>query len=141
MMEAIVQWVTILSPIIAVLLAWCAAKSSSKETNKQIAAMQENTEKEIKQLKELATLEVEALSLKLDAELIQKSLIAQQADEERKGLNDVMSINDLTFQDISLRRFESQQPERNHKYMMAYLQELKKFSQRLNQIKQQINKG
>lgn len=140
-MTTFVQLATILSPIIAVLLAWWTVRSSANDTAKELAAMQENTEKEIKQLKELVMLEIEAISLKLDAELIQKSLVAQQADEERRELNKIMNINQLTFQDMALKDFESRKPERNHKYTMAYLQELKKLRQRLNQIKQQINNG
>lgn len=140
-MTTFVQLATILSPIIAVLLAWWTVRSSANDTAKELAAMQENTEKEIKQLNELVMLEIEAISLKLDAELIQKSLVAQQADEERRELNKIMNINQLTFQDMALKGFESRKPERNHKYTMAYLQELKKLRQRLNQIKQQINNG
>ena len=140
-MDTIVQWATRLSPIIAVLLAWWTVRSGANGTAKELAAMQENTEKEIKQLKELVTLEIEAISLKLDAELIQKSLVAQQADEERRELNEIMNINQLTFQDFALKGYESRKPERNHRFTMAYLQELKKLSQRLNQIKQQINNG
>ena len=85
MMEDIVQWATILSPIIAVGLAWWTVRSSSKDTDKKIAAIKESSEREINELKELAQLEVEALTLKLDMELIQRQLMAQQAEEERGG--------------------------------------------------------
>ena len=66
MCETIAQWATILSPIIAVGLAWWAVRSSSKDTDKKIAAIKESSERGINQLKELAQLEVEALTLKLD---------------------------------------------------------------------------
>ena len=138
-MEAIVQWATILSPIIAVVIAIWASRSSAKETAKEIAVMQENTEKEIQRLKELAELQAEALALKVEMELIYNSLAAQQADEERNELKRVMDINQLTFREMALREFESKKSERNHKYMMTYLQELKKISVRLSQIKQHIN--
>ena len=52
-MDTIVQWATILSPIVAVVLAWLTSRSSAKAATRQIAIMQENTEKEIKILKEL----------------------------------------------------------------------------------------
>lgn len=39
--DMIVQWATILSPIIAVLLAWWTSRSSTRAANKQIAAMKE----------------------------------------------------------------------------------------------------
>lgn len=138
-MDTIVQWATILSPVIAVLLAWWTVRNSSQSVKQQIEAMQRNSEKEIAQLKELAKLEVEALSVKLDMELTQKSLAAQQADEERKGLQEVMSTTDMTFQDIALKRYQSQKPERDHRYMKAYIQGLDKLSKRLDVIKQKIN--
>lgn len=37
-METIVQWTTILSPIIAVILAWWTGRSSAKAAEKQISA-------------------------------------------------------------------------------------------------------
>lgn len=138
MMKYIVQCATILSPIIAVGLAWWAARSSSKDTDKKIAAIKESSEREINQLKELAQLEVEALTLKLDMELIQRQLMAQQADEERKGMQQIMSSNRKTFQDLGLRDFESKQPERNLKYTKAFIQELEKLSERLNALKKQL---
>lgn len=138
MMEYIVQWATILSPIIAVGLAWWAVRSSSKDTDKKIAAIKKSSEREINQLKELAQLEVEALTLKLDMELIQRQLMAQQADEERKRMQQIMSSNLITFQELGLRDFESKQPERNLKYTKAFIQELKNLSERLNALKKQL---
>lgn len=138
MCETIAQWATILSPIIAVGLAWWAVRSSSKDTDKKIAAIKESSERGINQLKELAQLEVEALTLKLDMELIQRQLMAQQADEERKGMQQIMSSNQITFQDLGLRDFESKQPERNLKYTKAFIQELEKLSERLNELKKQL---
>lgn len=138
MMEYIVQWATILSPIIAVGLAWWAVRSSSKDTDKKIAAIKKSSEREINQLKELAQLEVEALTLKLDMELIQRQLMAQQAEEERQGMEQIMNIPHLTFQELRKRDFESKQPERNLKYTKAFIQELEKLSERLNALKKQL---
>lgn len=138
MMEYIVQWATILSPIIAVGLAWWAVRSSSKDTDKKIAAIKKSSEREINQLKELAQLEVEALTLKLDMELIQRQLMAQQAEEERQGMEQIMNIPHLTFQELRKRDFESKQPERNLKYTKAFIQELEKLSERLNELKKQL---
>lgn len=141
MMEAIVQWATILSPIIAVLLAWWTSRSSAKESARQIAVMQENTSKEIEHLQHLAEIQVETIAINLEMQTILNSLIAQQADEERKGLKEVMDINNMTFQDMALRRFESQKPERNHKYMQAYIRELNRISSRIAQIKENLKES
>ena len=64
--------------------------------------------------------------------------MAQQADEERKGMQQIMSSNQITFQDLGLRDFESKQPERNLKYTKAFIQELEKLSERLNELKKQL---
>ena len=134
----IVQWATIISPIIAVFLAWWTVRSSSKDTDKKIAAIKEWSEKEINQLKKLSQLEVETLSLKLDMELIQRTIIAQQANEERNSMQQIMSSNQITFQDLGLRKFESEQPARNLKYTTAYIQELKRLSAKLDDIKKNL---
>lgn len=134
----IVQWATIISPIIAVFLAWWTVKSSSKDTDKKIAAIKEWSEKEINQLKKLSQLEVETLSLKLDMELIQRAIIAQQANEERNSMQQIMSSNQITFQELGLRKFESEQPARNLKYTTAYIQELKRLSAKLDDIKKNL---
>ena len=62
-MNAIVQWATILSPIIAIIIAVVAIYFSSKDTNKKIAAIEDTTEKQIKSIKELSRLTIE-VSLK-----------------------------------------------------------------------------
>lgn len=140
-MDTIVQWATILSPIIAVLIAVWTVRSSAMSTAKQILTMQQNTEKEIKELKNLAKLEIEALSLKLDVELIQKQIEAQQADEERKALSQITNYNQLTFQEMALKSYQSRQPERNHKYMQAYIRELNRISSRIAQIKENLKES
>ncbi len=57
-MEAIVQWATILSPIIAVLLAWWTSRSSAKDTERKIVKMEENTNIQLEFLRELMKLTI-----------------------------------------------------------------------------------
>ncbi len=64
-MEMIINWATILSPIVAVLLAWWTASHSSKDTAKKVAATEECTENIIK----IAKLQAELASIKLDMEI------------------------------------------------------------------------
>ena len=103
--------------------------------------MQENTFKEVERLQQLTKIQVETIAVNIEMQTILNSLIAQQADEERKGLQEVMSINNMTFQDMALRRFESQKPERNHKYMQAYIRELNRISSRIAQIKENLKES
>ena len=55
-MDSIVNWATILSPIIALLIAWWMSRSSAKETAKQIAALEKSTKKQVESIKELAAI-------------------------------------------------------------------------------------
>lgn len=138
-MEIIVQWATILSPIIAVLIAIWAFKSNAKDTDKKIAVMQENTENEIQRLKELARLQVEAISTEMEMEMTRNRIKAQQTLDESCELSSIMSDNQLTFRDLSLQSFESRKPARDNKSLNAYIQELNRLSGKLSQIKQQLD--
>ena len=73
MIDSIVQWATILSPIIAVLIAWWMSRSSAKDTAKQIAALEESTTKQIESIKELARLQMDASIKQVELE-IEKNL-------------------------------------------------------------------
>ncbi len=138
-MDTIVQWATILSPIVAVVLAWLTSRSSAKATTRQIAIMQENTEKEINILKELAELQIEALSLEIEMEMTKNRIVVQQAAEERSDMKRILDIHLLDFRDLALQEYRGKQPERDHKYLTAYLNELERLNKKLSQIKQQFN--
>lgn len=69
MITIIVQWATILSPIIAVVIAIWASRSSAKDTARQIAALEESTTKQIDSIKELALLQLEISLKQIDKDL------------------------------------------------------------------------
>ena len=60
-MDIVVQWATILSPIIAVLIAWWTVRSSAKDTTKKIAALEESTREQIEALEESTKKQIAAL--------------------------------------------------------------------------------
>lgn len=68
-MDTIVQWATILSPIIAVVIAIWASRSSAKDTARQITALEESTTKQIDSIKELAILQLEISLKQIDKDL------------------------------------------------------------------------
>jgi len=96
-MSCIVQLATILSPIIAVLLAWWTVRSSAKDTakkiaaledstaqqiaalnestSKQIAALEENTKKQVESVKELTRIQIKTAILQANTDM--KKLTAQ----------------------------------------------------------------
>lgn len=138
-MDTIVQVATILSPIIAVLLAWWTSRSSAKGTAREIAVMQENTEKEIQRLKELARLQVEAISTTMEMEMTRNRIISQQTLEESRELSRIMSNSQMSIRNISMYDFESRKSACDNKSLNAYLQELNRLNGKLNQIRQQLN--
>ena len=104
-MDCVVQWATILSPIIAVVIAILASKSSKKDTDKKLAALEESTHKQIaaldkspkeqiaalelstkKQLesiKKLAKIQIETLQIQTNMELSDSMIRERQALKKR----------------------------------------------------------
>jgi hypothetical protein len=127
-MDTIVQWATILSPIIAVLIAVWVVISSKKDTDKQIES-----------IKALSKLQIEILATEIEMETIKNKIIAQQANQESVELGRIMENNYTDFREMALRDYEARKPERNRKYVNAYLQELKRLNEKLVQIKNKSN--
>lgn len=138
MKELIVQWATILSPIIAVLAAWLTSRSTSRDAAKQIMVMQEGTHKEIESLNKLATLQVQLLAIQMDMEQIKSNLSAKLAAEEKARIRDIMNTNQMDFRDMMMKDFEAKKPEREYNYALTYLRELERLGEKINQIQEQI---
>ena len=85
-MNTIVQWATILSPIIAVLIAIWASRSSAKDTAKKLVALEESTKIQVESVKELTKIQIEITKLQLQKELWEANLrysqIAQRVADE-----------------------------------------------------------
>jgi hypothetical protein len=83
-MDIVVQWATILSPIIAVLIAWWTVWSSSKDTAKKIAAIQENTTKQVESVKQLAKIQIKTTQIQMNLELRDSMIKERQVLEKRR---------------------------------------------------------
>lgn len=127
-MDAIVQWATILSPIIAVLVAVWVVISSKKDTDKQIES-----------IKTLSKLHVEVLLTEIDMDMQKSLIIIKQAEEERQEMRQIMDIHMLDFRDLAWQDYKAKTPERNLKYTKAYFQELSQIKNKLTKIKEEIN--
>ena len=77
-METIVQWSSILSPIIAVIIAIWASRSSAKASARQIAAVEEGNAKEIESIKRFAKTQIEVSLMQIEKELGEAKTRAQQ---------------------------------------------------------------
>ena len=140
-MEIIVLWVTILSPIIAVVIAVWTSRSSAKDTAKKIAALEESTTKQVESMKELAQIQIELSILQGNAELKKiaarhKSLTKKVSDET---WNDMM-FNQTGVHFDSLRQKENRKRDLMDDNDMA-LNELKETHEllaQLNNLKKRI---
>ena len=72
-MDEIVKWATILSPIIAVLIAWWTSRRGARDAAKQIESV-----------KELTKLQIEITKVKLDKELWEAKVRCAQASERQR---------------------------------------------------------
>ena len=109
MIDHIVQISAILSPIIAVLLAWWASRSSAKATAKQIAALEESTQKQVKSIKQLTYTQLKIAKIQLDKELAlarrQKDIIEEEIDNANNVNNSVIGsyLNEFTKREAEKR--------------------------------------
>lgn len=87
-MDTIVQWATILSPIIAVVIAVWASRKSAKDTAKQIAVLEENNKKQLESIKRLCLLQLSAAYDTLEMSLYEYSLGKENDNLELRALSD-----------------------------------------------------
>lgn len=87
-MNIVVQFATILSPIIAVVIAVLASRKSAKDTAKQIAAIEESTKKQMESMKRLSLLQLSAAYDALEMSLYEYSLGKENDNLELRELND-----------------------------------------------------
>ena len=72
-MNTIVQWATILSPIIAVLLAWWTSRSGAREVRKLVASM-----------KELKRIQIALLQIQIEKDIAEATAKYVQTDKKLK---------------------------------------------------------
>ena len=87
-MNVIVQWATILSPIIAVVIAVWASRKCAKDTAKQIAAIEESTKKQMESMKRLSLLQLSAAYDALEMSLYEYSLGKENDNLELRAFSD-----------------------------------------------------
>ena len=140
-METVVHWATILSPIIAVLIAWWTVRSSSKDTAKKIDAIEQNANKQIRQLKELSRLQLQITTIQLNKELWDATKNYQINNEQVEDLDGKWgSMYGMTYGHEALER----KRERNKDFILKrnfYSEQqrvIKKLLSQLVDIKKQL---
>lgn len=130
-MGTVVQIATILSPIVAVVLAWWMMRSSEKDTAKQIES-----------IKKLSQQQIEATVKQVELEIEKNLLLAKQAKEEWEGIK---SINNsgmahmVEAKKIMMERFQEEKPERDYKLYCGFIKNLEQIKQGLMSRMNELN--
>ena len=141
-MDAIVQWATILSPIIAVLIAWWMSRSSAKDTAKQIAALEESTTKQIESIKELARLQMDASIKQVELEIEKNLFLAKQAQQEWVEIDQINNsgmASQVQWKEIRMQQFREQKPERDYHLYSEFIKNLKTIKKGLEVSKKNLS--
>ena len=126
-MDTIVQLATILSPIIAVVIAIWAIRSSAKDTAKKIAALEDNTPKQIDSIKNLIKQQIESDIKQVEMEAEKSILYAKHAKEEceeMKRINDSPFATQTVWKNLQIKSFEERKPERDYKLYKSLIVQL-----------------
>ena len=141
-MNVIVQWTTILSPIVAVFIAWWMSRSSAKDTAKQIAALEESTTKQIESIKELARLQMDASIKQVELEIEKNLFLANQAQQEWEGIDQINNsgmASQVQWKEIRMQQFREQKPERDYHLYSQFIKDLEKIKKELLASKKKLN--
>lgn len=142
-MDAIVQWATILSPIIAVLIAWWMSRSSAKDTAKQIAALEESTTKQVESIKTLSKQMIDASIKQVELEIEKNLFLAKQAKQEWEEIDKINNgglSNIVEWKNEMMKRFQEGKPERDYHLYSKFAKELKVIKKCLEANKLKLNR-
>lgn len=141
-MELIVQWATIFSPIIAVLIAWRMSRNSAKDTAMQIAALEESTTKQVESIKALSKQQIDASIKQVELEIEKNLFLATQAKQEWEGINDINNSgmsHILEWRDHVMKQFQEKKPERDYHLYCKFIKELETIKKGLETNKKNLD--
>ena len=139
----IVQWATILSPIISVVVALFVSWVNSRDVKKQIEAVKElsrqtieNTSKEVESIKQLSKLQIEASIKQVELEIEKYQLLARQAQQEVEkieSINTSVLAYQPVFRENAMGQFKEEKPKRDIKLYSEFIQRLNSIKTGLEQ--------
>lgn len=142
-MDIIVKWATILSPIIAVLLAWWTSRCGAKDTAKKIATLEDSTAKQIENIQKLAKLQAEIATIQLDIDLWEQLSLLERNTSEINDL-EIGKVDNLPRQyDAGLEKSPNRHEKvvnllYNQKFYLNQQGNLKGHINRLEQVKKEL---
>jgi hypothetical protein len=131
-MDVIVQWATILSPIVAIVVAIWISKKSAKDTAKQVAAIEESTAKQIESIKKLSILQAEITSIQLDMEHWETIF---RLHEVSGKTGEVFADNRITREELKKMDLEAMDEKEKARYLM-----LDFYDKQLNNLEGHIDR-
>ena len=131
-MDVIDQWATILSPIVAIVVAIWISKKSAKDTAKQVAAIEESTAKQIESIKKLSILQAEITSIQLDMEHWETIF---RLHEVSGKTGEVFADNRITREELKKMDLEAMDEKEKARYLM-----LDFYDKQLNNLEGHIDR-
>lgn len=143
MNATIVQWATILSPVISVIIAVVVSWINSRDVKKQIEAVKElsrqtidNTSKEVESIKQLSKLQIEASIKQVELEIEKYQLLARQAQQEVERIESINTSGlsyQPAFRENVMGQFKEEKPQRDLKLYSEFIQRLNSIKTGLEQ--------
>ena len=144
-MDLIVKWSSILSPLIAVIIAVWSGISSRKATAKQLSAIKESTTKQVDSIKKLAKIQIELTKIQLKSELWDaENKLDQKMDEGKYAIERQDSMFGVPMNEFTNRRNEEMEKEDRRLAEQTYLTKRKAvlamYVESLKAIEFELNK-
>lgn len=139
-MEAII--ITIIGWIITILIAVYAARSSSKDTAKKLAALEESTQKQVASIKELARLQIDASIKQVELEIEKNLFLSKQAQQEWEEIDKINNsglASQVQWKEIRMQQFREQKPERDYHLYSKFIDNLQDIKNGLVTSKKKLN--
>ena len=144
-MNTFVQWATIVSPIIAVAIAALTCWLNARDVKRQIESVKElsqqtidNTTKEVKSIRKLAELQIEASVNQVELEIQKYRLLAEQARQDAEGIDDINNsglASVVDYRNAMIKKHMEEKPQRDFQLYEGFIQKLAVISKRLKEIK------
>ena len=133
--------VSIIGWIITIGVAIYTVKSSAKETDKKIAALEESTTEQVESIKELSRQQMDATIKHVELEIEKNLFRAKQAKQEWEGIKDIHNSGaayHVQFKELAMQQFQETKPERDYYLYREFIKELDGLKQRLIDNKKKI---
>ena len=132
-MSIIVQWATILSPIIAVLMAWWAVRSSSKDASKQIDSVKKLTRTQLK----VSILETNQKIWEAETHLSQ---ITKRVYEENSPVRQMFNVSEI-HGSMYQRAEKSKELHDTQEFLQQQSNKLRNLKAELVKLEKEIEEG